>query len=257
MSELTDRAAQVNRYTWDSIRRQRDEGLIQKHHDVAAHLLAGKFCLSPQQRALAGEVAGKRFLDLGCGDGCELVEWALAGAQVVGVDNSPRQIAAAQRATQQLGVSCELIVADILHLPEGLLRGEFDLVFSSWVTSWIGDLGRWFHMVYLALKPGGIFVLSGGHPVTAFVSEIQQGASWRDSYFAEGPFFEEAGFSSEWNPADDIQVTIEWSPPLGNIVTAVAQAGLRISHLLEAGDAQAKFHLPGYPTEFHLRATKE
>ncbi len=210
MSEITDRAAEVNRSTWDSIRRQRDEGLIQKHHDIAANILTGKTCLSPEQRSLAGDVAGKRMLDLGCGDGCELLEWARAGAQIVGVDNSPRQVAAAQRSAQKLGISCELIVANILQLPEHLLQGDFDLVFSSWVTAWIGDLNRWFRSVYLALKPGGIFLLSGGHPVTGFVSDQQRGKSYRDNYFAEGPFIEEdSRASSEWNPSGDVQTTIE------------------------------------------------
>jgi SAM-dependent methyltransferase len=94
MSDITDQAAQLNRTVWNSFRRQRDEGRVQKHHDVVAEILAGN--LSPQQRILAGEVAGKRLLDLGCGDGFELLEWAHAGAQAVGVDNSPRQIAAAR-----------------------------------------------------------------------------------------------------------------------------------------------------------------
>ncbi len=256
MSEMTDQAAQINRLAWDSIRSQRDEGLIQKHHDVAANILAGKTCLSPEQRALAGDVTGKQLLDLGCGDGCELLEWARAGAQVVGVDNSPRQIAAAQQAAKTLALSYELIIADILHLPEHLLQGEFDLVFSSNVTVWIGDLEGWFRNVFLALKPGSILLLSGGHPLTVFVIERQRGDSLRDSYFAEGPFLDEAGISPEWNPAGDVYSTMEWNHTLGSIVTAVAQAGLRISHLLEAVEAQPKFHLPGYPTEFHLRATK-
>jgi|GEM_PF-5428981 len=43
----TDQAAAFNRQGWDSIRKQRDAGLIQKHHDVATDILSGKSCLSP------------------------------------------------------------------------------------------------------------------------------------------------------------------------------------------------------------------
>ena len=80
----TDEAAALNRHTWDSIRRQRDEGLIPKNVDVAADILAGRTARSPEQRALLGDVAGKRLLDLGCGDGKELLEFARDGAVVVG-----------------------------------------------------------------------------------------------------------------------------------------------------------------------------
>jgi SAM-dependent methyltransferase len=257
MSEITDRAAHINRQAWDSIRRQRDEGVIPVHHDVAADILAGKTCLYAEQRLFAGDVAGKRLLDLGCGDGCELLEWVHAAAQVVGVDNSPRQIAAAQRAAQALGLSCELIVSDLLHLPEPLLRGKFDLVFSSIVTAWIGDLNAWFRNVYLALKPGGIFLLSGDHPLTRFTSEIQQGDTTRDSYFVEGPFLFGPEVSPEWNPAGDPTSTMQWYYTLGSLLTAVAQAGLHLTHVLEADDPQKQDTLPGYPALFHLRATKE
>lgn len=253
----TDQAAIINRQAWDSIRRQRDAGLIDKHHDVAAEILAGKTNLTALQRELAGEVTGKRLLDLGCGDGFELLEWVRAGAQVVGVDNSPQQLAAAQRAADRLGVSCRLVLADLLKLPDELLCAEFELVFSAWVTAWIGDLPRWFDLVYQALKPGGIFLLSGGHPLTAFCEEQRQATTARSSYCQEGPFYEESGQSTTWNPAGDHYTTIEWQPTLSSIVTAVAQAGLRITHLHEVGDAAAKYGLPGYPLEFLLRAVKE
>lgn len=255
--DTTDQAAIVNRQAWDSIRRQRNEGLIDKHHDVAADILAGKTSLTAMQRELAGDVTGKRLLDLGCGDGFELLEWVHAGALVVGVDNSPEQLAAAQRAADRLGVSCQLVLADLLNLPADLLRAEFDLVFSAWVTTWIGDLPRWFSNVYQALKPGGLFLLSGGHPLTAFFAEQRQGEKTRASYYEEGPFYAQADQSAIWNPAGDPYNTIEWQPTLSSIVTAVAQSGLQITHLLEVGDAAAKYGLPGYPLEFLIRAVKE
>lgn len=254
---LTEQAALLNRQAWDNIRRQRDEGLIAKHQDVAADILAGKTCLSPEQRQLAGDVVGKSLLDLGCGDGFELLEWALAGAHVVGIDNSPLQLAAAQRAATRLAVSCHLVQADLLNLPEHLLQAEFDIVFSAWVTAWIGDLRRWFDQVARALKPGGIFLLSGQHPLTAFFGEQQRKETARTSYFQEGPFYAEADPSPIWNPTGERYTTIEWHPTLSSIVTAVAQAGFRVTHLLELGDASAKDGLTGYPGEFLIRASKD
>lgn len=256
-TNITEQAAILNRQAWDSIRRQRDEGLIAKHHNVAADILEGKTSLTPEQRALVGEVAGKYLLDLGCGDGFELLEWAHAGAKVVGVDNSPQQLAAARRAADELGLSCHLVLADLLNLPENLLQAEFDLVFSAWVTAWIGDLPHWFNSVALALKADGVFLLSGGHPLTIFFGEQQRGEAARTSYFQAGPFYEAADVTPMWNPAADRYTTVEWRPTLSSIVTAIAQSGLRITHLLELGDATAKAGLPGYPGEFLVRAVKD
>jgi len=56
MEDSTDRAARLNRRAWDDIRRRRDEGADPLRHDAAATLLAGKTCLYPEQRTLAGDV---------------------------------------------------------------------------------------------------------------------------------------------------------------------------------------------------------
>lgn len=255
----TERAAALNRQTWDSIRRQRDEGLIAKNSDIAGDILAGKAARYPEQVALLGDVAGKRLLDLGCGDGKELLEFARDGAVVVGVDNSPRQLAAAQRAADALGLSCRLVLADLLRLPEELLRGEFDIVFSSHVTAWIGDLEGWFSAAFRALKAGGVFLLAGGHPLSGYFGDAQRGKTHRRSYFETGPFvFESRGASKEWNPAGDRRTAVEWSYTLGETVTAVARAGFRITDLVERGDSAPKTGLPaGYPGVFIVRAMKE
>lgn len=255
----TERAAALNRHTWDSIRRQRDEGLIAKNVEVAADILAGRTARSPEQLALLGDVAGKHLLDLGCGDGKELLEFARDGALVVGVDNSPRQLAAAQRAADALGLPCRLVLADLLRLPEDPLRGEFDIAFSSHVTAWIGDLDAWFSTAHRALKPGGVFLLTGGHPLSGYFGDLQRGETYRRTYSEPGPFvFVSRGASKEWNPAGDRRTAVEWRHTVGAIVTAVARAGFRITDLVERGDSTPKTGLSsGYPGEFIVRAVKD
>ena len=175
MPQITDQAAEQNREAWDSFRRQRDEGLVNIRPDSAGDILAGRRFLYPENLDLVGGVQGKRLLDMGCGDGAEMLEWARAGAIVTGVDNSPVQLASARRNAERLGVECRLVQADLLRLPEDLLQGEFDIVFSAWVEAWIGDLDGWFANAKRALKPGGRFLLNGGHPVSQYVQEMEQG----------------------------------------------------------------------------------
>jgi 2-polyprenyl-3-methyl-5-hydroxy-6-metoxy-1,4-benzoquinol methylase len=62
-----------------------------------------------EQRAFLGDLTDARLLDLGCGDGFELVELARAGAGVTGAGNSPVQLAAAQWAAGALGIRVRLI----------------------------------------------------------------------------------------------------------------------------------------------------
>lgn len=247
----TDRAAELNRAWWDAVRRQRDAGLIPKQVDVAADLRAGRGGPSPDERQLIGDVRGRRLLDLGCGAGRELLEWALAGADVTGVDNSPAQLAAAQRAADNLGVRCRLVLADVLDLPGDLLQGEFDVVFSSHVTAWIGDLDRWFDAVRRALAPGGVLLLRGGHALSGFLTGLRDGNPGRASYFDEGPFVRHPERSADWNPLGEEHTFVEWRRGTGSIVTAVAHAGLRVTDLIEATESGAP-----YPDFFVLRATK-
>ena len=266
MPQISDQAAEQNREAWDSLRRQRDEGLVNIRPDSAGDILAGRRFLYPENLELVGDIQGKRLLDMGCGDGAEMLEWARAGAVVTGVDNSPVQLAAARRNAERLGVECRLVQADILHLPEDLLQGEFDIVFSAWVESWIGDLDGWFAGAWRALKPGGRFLLNGGHPVSNYVQAVEQGDTLRDSYFDEGPYFLDEASEDPWNPAGDPEnplTTIEWAHTLGSLVTAVAGAGLRIDALLELPDTDEtrsdygiEYGVNGRPGRIILAATK-
>ena len=88
---------------------------------------------------------------------------------------------------------------------------------------------------------------------------MQRGKTHRQSYFETGPFvFESRGASKEWNPVGDRRTAVGWSHTVGEIVTAVARAGFRISDLVERGDSAPKAGLPaGYPGVFIVCAVKE
>jgi SAM-dependent methyltransferase len=92
---------------------------------------------------------GERILDLGCGDGALTVKLAALGCNVVGVDSSPAQVAAAQK----LGLDTRVMDAQAL-----VFDGEFDAVFSNAVLHWIPRADDVIAGVRRALRPGGRFV---------------------------------------------------------------------------------------------------
>lgn len=76
--------------------------------------------------------AGRRVLDVGCGDARHLRALAGRGVGGTGVDVSPALVAAGRHAAEAAGVAVELAVADARALPAWLGRraGTFDVAFS-------------------------------------------------------------------------------------------------------------------------------
>lgn len=97
--------------------------------------------------------AGERILDLGCGDGVLTAKLAAMGCQVVGVDASAAQIAAARK----LGLDARVMNGEALDF-----ESEFDAVFSNAAVHWMSDPAKVIAGVRRALKPQGRFVAEFG-----------------------------------------------------------------------------------------------
>lgn len=92
---------------------------------------------------------GERVLDLGCGDGALTLKLVASGAEVLGLDSSEGQVAAAK----EKGV--DAVVADAVDLN---FDSEFDAVFSNAALHWMPNADAVIDGVWRALKPGGRFV---------------------------------------------------------------------------------------------------
>jgi len=103
--------------------------------------------------------AGERILDLGCGDGVLTAKLAAMGCDVVGVDGSAAQIAAARK----LALDARVMNGEALEFDS-----EFDAVFSNAALHWMRNSAPVIAGVHRALKPQGRFVAElGGHGCVA------------------------------------------------------------------------------------------
>jgi trans-aconitate methyltransferase len=96
---------------------------------------------------------GERILDLGCGDGVLTKKLVDLGCQVVAIDSSAAQVAAAR----MLGVDALVMDAETLPFAE-----EFDAIFSNAVLHWIKRADPTISAVHRSLKFGGRFVAECG-----------------------------------------------------------------------------------------------
>lgn len=116
---------------------------------------------------------GERILDLGCGDGTLTEKLVAMGCQVVGVDSSPEQIAAARKR----GLVVQVMDGQVLTFKE-----EFDAVFSNAVLHWMKRPDDVIAGVWRSLKPGGRFVaeFGGQGNITSVKRALYEALSRRD-----------------------------------------------------------------------------
>lgn len=116
----------------------RDEGMAERHWLTAGQVLDA-IELGP----------GRRFLDLGTGNGWAAHFAAEQGALALGLDAAPRMLARARRRTR--GV--DLALADFTALP--LADGSIDVAFSMEALYYAGDLDEALIEAHRVLAPGG------------------------------------------------------------------------------------------------------
>lgn len=103
--------------------------------------------------------AGERILDVGCGNGRDLIPLVRVGCRCVGVDYSPGMVEEARRDLSAAGAGgVELLVGDATRLSFG--DGTFDKVFASEVIEHIPDWRAAIRDMARVLKPEGTLVLT-------------------------------------------------------------------------------------------------
>jgi SAM-dependent methyltransferase len=212
-----------------------DINLNSRTYDLPA-FKAGKCSLQSIELEELGDVSGKTLLHLQCHFGLDTLSWARRGAVVTGTDFSDRAIALAQSLAREVGVDARFICSDLYALPD-VLTGRFDIVFTSYgVLCWLRDLKRWAEIAAHFLKPGGTFYIAEFHP---FIQVFDEGdpaeLRVRHGYFYQAEPREWAVQGSYADRAAVVRqpVEYEWTHSLGEIVSALAGAGLHLEFLHE------------------------
>ncbi|MFE9747031.1 class I SAM-dependent methyltransferase [Saccharothrix saharensis] len=195
----------------------------------------------PAALALAGDVAGRRVLDAGCGSGPLFAALRERGAEVSGFDGSAGMLAQARR---RLGPDADLRVADLAR-PLPYPDAEFDDVMASLVLHYLRDWGPPLAELHRVLKPGGRLIASVDHPT--LINVIRRMTGPRPDYFAT------ANRVEKWTMGGQTAELSFWDRPLHAMTDAFTAAGFRISVIHEPRPVPEARELFG--EEFHLLDT--
>jgi len=257
----------LNRANWDD---RVPVHLASELYDLEG-FRAGADSLRPFEAAEVGDVTGKLLVHLQCHVGLDTLSWARNGALVSGLDFSEPAIEAARSLAADLAIDASFVVADVYDAVTALGGRRFDVVYTgTGALVWLPDMPRWAGVVATLLEPGGFLYLVEGHPFAQILDDAQ-GANIVRDYFDDRPWVEDYPYTYTDGPALKHTRSVEIQHRLGQIVTALADAGLRIDFLnehdfdafqrfesLERHGGQYRFPAgrPRVPMMFSLRATR-
>ena len=131
----------------------KDEPFLSREYCEAA--LRHRFELYPFIREFADFAAwrGRRVLEVGCGQGADLSQFALAGAETYGCDATSKHCLISRDFVKVMGGRAAVTRADGRALPYP--SDSFDLVYSCGVLLLLEDLDNAVAEIHRILKPGG------------------------------------------------------------------------------------------------------
>ncbi|MGW1756725.1 class I SAM-dependent DNA methyltransferase [Streptomyces mirabilis] len=201
--------------------------------------LVNAYYARPAMLALAGDVAGRRILDAGCGAGPLSAALRDRGAVVTGIDASAGMLALARR---RLGDDVALHVVDLGdRLPFD--DDTFDDVVASLVLHYLEDWGPTLAELRRVLRPGGRLIASVDHPFVAYTFQEP-----RPDYSAT------TSYTFDWTLNGRSFPMRFWRKPLHAMTDAFTAAGFRLAVISEPQPDPAAREL--FPDDFPDLSTK-
>ena len=266
----------ANRANWDErVRVHMGPG----GYDLS-ELRAGHGKLNAIEEAELPSVEGKRIAHLQCHFGADSLALAQRGAAVVGLDFSAPAIEQARKLAEETCLTdrARFVHADLCDALAAIpLPHEFDMVFVTWgAICWLPDISRWAQIVAALLHPGGSLYLAEAHAAAYVFDDATRSPDGMPGWFAPC-FSRELVIDTEGSDYVDPNARLanatiyNWMHPLGDIVTSLIAAGLRLDWLHEHAalpwpmfeilvkGASGLYHWPDkpwLPLAFSLAATR-
>lgn len=186
-----------------------------------------------------GDITGLDVVHLQCHIGSDTLSLHRLGARTVtGLDFSQPALDAAAELATSTGASIEWVCSDVYGAVDALGPERFDLVFTGiGALCWLPDIGRWAEVVAGLLRPGGRLFIREGHPMlwSLGLPRPDQVVAVEFPYFetADGIHLAETSTYVEHEGELASPQTVEFNHGIGEILTALAAAGMRLDSFEE------------------------
>lgn len=179
---------EMSHKAWDAYPPHYTSFKLKKRPDFYQFFADGGVELNNVEIELAGDVNGKKLLDICCaGDATQAFSWENLGAEVVACDFSPVAIELAKHNAEKIGSHIEFKVADAQILAP-IVDNQFDIVYATY-TCWLEDLDQGARAWHRVLKPSGRLLLFTNYRVVECLKKTDSALTVRRDYFDDSPAY--------------------------------------------------------------------
>jgi SAM-dependent methyltransferase len=197
---------------------------------------------------LSDDMTGLDAIELGCGTAYVSAWMARRGANVVGIDNSERQLATARRLAAEYGIDLTLIHGNAESVP--CPDGSFDFAISEYGAAIWCDPYHWIPEAHRLLRTGGTLAFLGTSTLASLCSPTD--GSLPITTRLERDYF--TIHRLDWRTAVDEPGGIEFNLPLSGWFRLFRQTGFDVREFIEI---QAPEPTPETAAEMPFFATAE